>query len=276
MSTALDVSLANQKSAYVRNGWFKFPTRLSGQAVKLLRERVEAISQERRPEVVFEKDGSKVRAIHGCHAFDEVCEALVRLPHFVGMAEELIGGPVYLYQFKVNLKQAREGDAWPWHQDYAFWHEEDGMPRADAVNFALSLDDVHEGNGPLVVIPGSHRLGLLDPSEKHADTTVSDWRQHVSADLAYTITSERAEKLAEQSGKDLILGQAGSIHAFHPSIVHSSSNNPSADRRALLLLTYNAVDNAPASPARPAFLVDRNTAPIIPQDDERFSFETDS
>jgi ectoine hydroxylase len=275
MSTALEVSLADLKSTYNRNGWLKLPARLSDQAVKLLRERVEAISQEHRPEVVFEKDGGKVRAIHGCHAFDEACQALVRLPCLVEMAEEVIGGPVYLYQFKVNLKQAHEGDAWPWHQDFAFWREEDGMPGPDAVNFAISLDDVHEGNGPLMVIPRSHRLGLLDLPEKDANSMVSDWRQHVSADLAYTVTPERAEKLAEQSGKDLILGRAGSIHAFHPSIVHSSSNNLSADRRALLLLTYNAVNNAPASPTRPAFLVDRNTAPVVPRDDERFAFETD-
>ncbi|MDH6703283.1 phytanoyl-CoA dioxygenase family protein [Streptomyces griseoviridis] len=275
MSTALDLSLADLKSTYKRNGWFKFPERLSGQTIKLLRERAEAISQERRPEVVFEKDGCKVRAIHGCHAFDEACQALVRLPCLVEMAEELIGGPVYLYQFKVNFKQAHEGDAWPWHQDFAFWREEDGMPRPDAVNFAISLDDVHEENGPLAVIPGSHRLGLLDLPEKDANDMTSDWRQHVSADLAYTVSPERAEKLTEQYGKVLVLGRAGSIHAFHPSIVHSSPNNLSADRRALLLLTYNAVNNAPASPTRPAFLVDRNTAPVVPQDDERFAFEMD-
>ncbi|MFB6564740.1 phytanoyl-CoA dioxygenase family protein [Streptomyces sp. NPDC056400] len=275
MSTAPNAQLTDLKSDYIRRGWFKFPSRFTGQAIELLRERVQAISQESRPEVVLEKDGGRVRAIHGCHAFDEACQALVRLPCLVEMAEKLIGGPVYLYQFKVNIKQAYEGDAWPWHQDFSFWSEEDGMPRPDAVNFAISLDDVHTGNGPLTVIPGSHRLGLLDLPEKEADGMVSDWRQHVSADLAYTVTPERVEELAGENGKELILGRAGSIHAFHPSIVHSSSNNLSADRRALLLLTYNAVDNAPASPTRPVFLVDRNTDPIVPREDGRFAFEAD-
>ncbi|WP_329434453.1 condensation domain-containing protein [Streptomyces anulatus] len=53
--------------------------------------------------------------------------------------------------------------------------EEDGMPGAHAVDIALSLDGIHEGNGPLVVLPGSHRLGLLDLPEKGPEGD-SDWQ----------------------------------------------------------------------------------------------------
>ncbi|MGY0055251.1 phytanoyl-CoA dioxygenase family protein [Streptomyces sp. LZ34] len=266
--TAVD-SLAGLKSAYDKGGWCEPPYRFSGEAVELIRDRILSMSREHRPEVVHEQGSGIARAIHGCHAFDEVCAALVRLPYLVQLAEELIGGPVYVYQFKVNLKQAHEGAAWPWHQDFAFWHEEDGMPRPDAVNIAISLDDVHEGNGPLTAIPGSHRLGLLDLPESRAEGEESDWRTHVSADLAYTVDSLRAEDLARDNGRKLFLGPRGSIQAFHPSIVHSSSNNQSADRRALLLITYNAVTNAPVNPTRPVFLVSRDTMPVVSRADER-------
>ncbi|ATL28473.1 phytanoyl-CoA dioxygenase family protein [Streptomyces formicae] len=262
-------SLADLKSAYQRDGWCEPPYRFDDDAVALIRERVLSISRERRPEVVHEKDSGVVRAIHGCHNFDEVCAALVRLPQLVELAEELAGGPVYVYQFKVNLKQAHEGAAWPWHQDFAFWHEEDGMPSPDAVNIAVPLDDVHEGNGPLMAIPGSHRLGLLDLPERAADGAESDWRTHVSADLAYTVNGDRAKALADASGRKVFLGPRGSIQAFHPSIVHSSSNNVSEDGRALLLITYNAVTNSPARPTRPAFLVSRDTTPVESRADER-------
>ncbi|MEU6667438.1 phytanoyl-CoA dioxygenase family protein [Streptomyces sp. NPDC046727] len=260
-------------SAYEKEGWCEPPYRFSDAAVALLRERALAISGERRPEVVHEKGSGIVRAIHGCHAFDEVCAALVRHPYLVELAEQLVGGPVYVYQFKVNLKQAHEGAAWPWHQDFAFWHEEDGMPRPDAVNIAVSLDDVHEDNGPLMAIPGSHRLGLLDLPEGRADGEESDWHSHVSADLAYTVNADRARALAEQSGHKLFTGPQGSIQVFHPSIVHSSSNNVSADRRALLLITYNAVANAPKCPSRPAFLVSRDTTAVEPRADARLDLQ---
>lgn len=271
MQTTIEKPFADLKSVYEEDGWFEFPYQFSTSTIELLRERVASISRERRPEVVHEKDSETVRAIHGCHAFDDVCMALVRHPQLVALAEALLGRSVYVYQFKVNLKQAYEGAAWPWHQDFAFWSEEDGMPRPDAVNVAISLDDTYEGNGPLVVIPKSHRIGLLDLPQRNSGDEKADWRQHVAVDLAYTVKVSNAESLIQTNGKKLLTGQAGSIFGFHPSIVHSSSSNLSADRRALLLITYNAVDNAPAAPTRPTFLVDRNTTPVSPQEDERFS-----
>lgn len=267
MHTTFELSPTELKTSYEGEGWARLPYRLSNSATHILRERVASISKEDRPEVVKEKDSDSVRAIHGCHSFDELCASLVRHPELVRVAEELTGDAVYVYQFKVNLKKAHEGVAWPWHQDFAFWQEEDGMPNANAVNIAISLDDTHIENGPLVVIPKTHRMGLFDLPIKATDS--QGWRQHVSADLTYTVNEDRAEKLIQQHGKKLILGQAGSIHAFHPSIVHSSSNNSSPDDRALLLITYNSVKNAPTNPSRPDFLVNRDTTPLAPQNDER-------
>jgi ectoine hydroxylase len=255
------------RTAYTQAGWYALPQPLPEPVIGQLRESVARISVQDRPEVVFEADAQVVRALHGCHRFDAACAALTRLPVFVALAESLVGGPVYVYQFKVNLKQPFEGRAWPWHQDFAFWLREDGMPKPNAVNIAVFLDDVHAGNGPLTVIPGSHRLGLLDVDTAHRSANSPDWRRHVSADLEYTVDEGRVAELAADLGRHVAVGVRGSCFAFHPSIVHASSNNGSADRRAMLLITYNAVDNAPLSPTRPEFLVDRNTTPVVVDDD---------
>ncbi|MFI9326081.1 phytanoyl-CoA dioxygenase family protein [Kitasatospora sp. NPDC052868] len=254
---------------YHETGWYPAGFALDRDSVAAVRGRITELGGRRRPEVVHEKQGGSTRAVHGCHTWDELCAALVRLPELVGLAESLLGGPVYVYQFKVNFKQPYEGAAWPWHQDYAFWREEDGMPRPDAVNIAIALDDAHEGNGPLTVIPRSHRLGLLDLPEPTARS--GDWRDHVSADLAYTVSPDLAARLGAEHGTELLVGPAGTVHAFHPSIVHSSTDNLSPDRRALLLITYNAVANAPAAPTRPEFLVARDTAPVVPAADARLT-----
>jgi ectoine hydroxylase len=259
-----NAALKQAKDEYDLTGWCRNSESIARENVEKLHAAVDRISQESRPEVVYEQGTNVVRAIHGCHLFDETSARLVRLPLLVELAERLVGEPVYVYQFKINLKQPYEGAAWPWHQDYTFWRNEDGMPDDRAVNIAILLDDTHEGNGPLRVLPQTHQLGLI---ESAGDRNRSgDWRKHVAADLEYTVPESDAERLEKEYGKELIVGPAGSIFAFHPSIVHASSSNTSSDRRALLLVTYNAVSNAPRSSPRPEFLVSRDTRPVVPAD----------
>lgn len=251
-------------SAYHENGWYAANGKLDEGALKKVRKSVDVISRMVRPEVVKEDGADVVRALHGCHRYDEVCAQLVRVPLLLDFAHALVGEEVYVYQFKVNIKSPREGKEWPWHQDFSFWSREDGMLRADAVNIAINLDDVHEYNGPLTVLSGSHKTGLVDAADDVEAVTGSDWRKHVSAQLTYTVPDERVETLARQHGTETLLGPAGTITVFHPSIVHSSSNNLSDDRRTILLITYNSVKNAPAWPSRPEFLVSRDTTALQP------------
>lgn len=249
-------------AVYSEKGWYTTRDRLAPKALEKVQRSVVDISQMTRPEVINEAGSDVVRALHGCHRYDDTCAQLVRMPRLVDLAEAFLGEEVYVYQFKVNIKSAREGKEWPWHQDYAFWAREDGMPRADAVNIAINLDDVHELNGPLTVLSGSHTLGLVDSAGDAMAETGRNWHEHVSAKLTYTVPEDRVRELALHHSSQTMLGSAGTVTVFHPSIVHSSSNNLSDDRRAVLLITYNSVKNAPTRPSRPEFLVDRDTTPV--------------
>lgn len=174
-----------------------------------------------------------MRALHGCHRYDGACAALVRHPRLVDLAEAVIGEPVYVYQFKVNLKHPQVGREWPWHRDFAFWSIEDGMPGPRAVNLAVNLDEVHERNGPLTVLSGSHRLGVLRSPDTTEPAGGGDWRAHVSEDLAHSVPARRASELVTRCPPARLLGPAGTVSAFHPSIVHSSSDNLSGDKHTL-------------------------------------------
>ena len=245
---------------YIRDGWYTLPQRLDPAILANIRASIERISGMKREEVVCEEDGHTVRALHGCHRFDPVCAELVGLPLLLDLAEAIIGDKVYVYQFKVNIKGARNGEKWPWHQDFAFWKYEDGMPTDRAVNIAINLDEVHESNGPLQVLTGTHKLGLVDPGS--SDGHGGDWREHVSANLTYTVSDDSVARLKESHPVQHLVGPPGTISAFHPSIVHASSPNRSSDRRTVLFITYNALDNAPKNPQRPNFLVDRSVTPV--------------
>lgn len=243
---------------YCERGWCLLPTRISPAYLDPIRQSVAKISTQDRPEVVFEEGTRTVRAIHGCHRFDEACARLIHHASLVEAAEMLVEDEVYVYQFKVNMKRPLEGARWPWHQDFSFWHREDGMAAPNAVTLAIPLDDVFEHNGPVVVIPGSHSLGLLDGGGAGG----GDWRNHVAANLSYTVDDAVADDLMKELGSIRLTGEIGSIFAFHPSIVHASSSNSSPDPRALILITYNAVSNAPQSITRPPFLVERDSTPL--------------
>ncbi len=247
---------------YHRQGWYRCQWGLEPEIQRELRDSVRRICAMRRPEVVYEGDGTSVRALHGCHLFDDACARLVRHPRLVELAEAVLDDQVYVYQFKVNIKSPRQGRRWPWHQDFAFWSIEDGMPEPRAVNIAINLDEVHQHNGPLTVLTGSHRIGLIEPPP--AARSGGDWREHVSATLSHQVAEERVLELAERYPADLLLGPAGTVTAFHPNVVHCSSDNRSADRRSMLFITYNSVHNQPSRTSRPEFLVGTDTRPVMP------------
>ena len=83
-------------------------------------------------------------------------------PRLVEPLKQYFGEDVYVHQFKLNAKAAFEGDVWQWHQDYGTWARDDGMPQARAMNIAVFLDEVMPINGPLLLIPGSHKQGVFD------------------------------------------------------------------------------------------------------------------
>ena len=59
---------------------------------------------------------------------------------------------------KINIKAPEYGAAVEWHQDWAFYpHAND-----DLLAIGVALDDCEEENGPLMVIPGSHKGPIYD------------------------------------------------------------------------------------------------------------------
>ena len=123
---------------------------------------------ERRPPEDLERDGpvnlkegnsNSIRSAIAPHHSSELFRRLSQHPRIIEPAMQTLGGPVYLHQFKINTKNAHDGEIWHWHQDYRTWFEDDGMPEPRVINAALFLDDVTEFNGPTMFVPGTHKLG---------------------------------------------------------------------------------------------------------------------
>jgi ectoine hydroxylase len=172
--------------------------------------------------------------------------------------EQLFGEPLYMHQFKINGKMAFDGDVWQWHQDYGTWKNDDAMPEARAMNVAIFLDEVNEFNGPLMFIPGSHKLGVLDAGHDTTTTSYPLW----------TINHDSIAKLVARGGIVAPKGPAGSMILFHGCLVHASTSNLSPWNRVSVYLSLCAVSNHIRRFKRPGYIAHRDFTPIecLPDD----------
>jgi ectoine hydroxylase-related dioxygenase (phytanoyl-CoA dioxygenase family) len=70
----------------------------------------------------------------------------------------LLGPNLRLHGSKLNIKAPQYGSPVEWHQDWAFYpHTND-----DILAIGVMLDDMDLVNGPLLVVPGSHRGPVFD------------------------------------------------------------------------------------------------------------------
>ena len=256
---------------YKEEGMLFIPNYFSEAEVSVLREELSRIPEEL-PGRMMEKDNQTVRALHGVHAHSKIFQSLIQHPLLLEPAQQILGDSVYLYQFKINMKAAFTGDIWPWHQDYAFWYEEDGMPEPRTVSIAIFLDEVNQFNGPLYLISGSHKEGLIK-SEVHSSVVEDEdigWEANVSANLKYCLDHATITRLVKRGQIIAPVGCAGSVLFFHSNIAHGSVPNISPYTRRLLIITYNSIKNIPRphGEARPEFLVCQDYTPVQAVEDD--------
>ena len=123
------------------------------------------------------------------------------------------------------MKAAGYGAAVEWHQDWAFYpHTND-----DLLAIGIYFDDCGPDNGPLMVIPGSHRWPI---SDHHSDGVFCGAIDPTTAGIDF-------------SKAVMLTGKAGSMTIHHVRMVHGSALNTSGRPRRLLLFQYTAVDAFP-------------------------------
>jgi len=247
-----------QLETFDRDGYLFFPSLFRPEEIKVLLDEVPALYAQRRPENVREKTGDVVRTNFAAHLYSAPFARLARHPRMVEPVTQVFREDVYMHQFKINGKQAFDGDVWQWHQDYGTWSNDDQMPEARAMNVAIFLDEVNEFNGPLMFIPGSHKLGVLEARHDTSTTSYPLW----------TINNEVIGKLVAHGGIVAPKGPAGSMILFHGCLVHASSSNLSPWNRVSVYLSLCAVSNHIRRFKRPGYIAHRDFTPIrcLPDD----------
>src|ERR1043166_6344165 len=248
---------AEQLRQFDELGYLFFPSCFSEDEIALMRTEGDAILKLDRPEVWREKSGAP-RTAFAAHKFNEVFRLLAHHPRLVAPLEQLFGEQLYVHQFKLNAKAAFEGDVWQWHQDYGTWARDDGMPQPRAMNIAVFLDEVMPINGPLMIIPKSHKYGTLAAGHDKLTTSYPLW----------TLVNETVTRLVAEAGIVAPTGKPGSLLMFHGNIVHASPPNITPYPRKIVYLTLCAVSNHITKFTRPEWIAHRDFAPIEPVPDD--------
>jgi len=247
-----------QLQSFERDGYLFLPSHFTPVEIKTLSDEVPALYAQHRPENVREKGSDAVRTNFAAHLYSAPFARLARHPRMVEPVMQLFGERVYMHQFKINGKMAFDGDVWQWHQDYGTWKRDDDMPEPRAMNVAIFLDEVNEFNGPLMFIPGSHKLGVVDAEHDTSTTSYPLW----------TIDHDTIAKLVKHGGIVAPKGPAGSMILFHSCLVHASSSNLSPWNRISVYLSLCAVSNHIRRYKRPEYIAHRDFNPIecLPDD----------
>jgi phytanoyl-CoA hydroxylase len=150
---------------------------------------------------------------------------MVDHPGILAVLQKLWGPSIRFDVSKLNLKAAGYGAPVEWHQDWAFYpHTND-----DLAAVGIMMDDVDDSNGPLLVIPGSHKGPIFD---HHADGVFCGAMDPARGEVDYRTAVP-------------LTGPAGSITIHHARTVHGSATNSSGRPRRLLLHQYRAADAWP-------------------------------
>jgi ectoine hydroxylase len=247
-----------QLDQFDRDGYLFFPSLFSPEEIAVLTDEVPRLYAQQRVENVREKGSDAVRTNFAAHLYSAPFARLARHPRMVEPVMDLFGEAVYMHQFKVNGKMAFDGDVWQWHQDYGTWKNDDQMPTPRAMNVAIFLDEVNEFNGPLMFIPGSHKLGVVDAEHDLSTTSYPLW----------TINNDTIRQLVASGGIVSPKGPPGSMIMFHSCLVHGSASNLSPWNRVNVYLSLCAVSNHIRRFKRPEYIAHRDFTPIdcLPDD----------
>ena len=62
-----------------------------------------------------------------------------------------------------------------WHQYYPYRHFEDGISTPNVLKTIILIDEINEFDGPLCLVPGSRKAGLVTNEQKHSFGEDDSW-----------------------------------------------------------------------------------------------------
>lgn len=239
----------HELARFARDGFLVMPDLLRDRAAELRAEARNAADDPRETRIQ-EPESDVVRSVFAIHRTRDAFRSLVRDPRLADVARQILDDAIYVHQSRVNFKPGFDGKEFYWHSDFETWHQEDGMPRMRALSCAVALTEITPNNGPLMLIPGSHRFFVAcvgETPERHYERSLR--RQEIGVPDRATLT-----RMVVAHGIAAPTGGPGTVVLFDSNTLHGSNGNITPLGRSSLFFVYNAKQNMLTDPfcGRPA------------------------
>ncbi len=173
---------------------------------------------------VRKEEEEKKTVIFVCHDVQFYAAIYTRMiydPRLTTIMSDLIGPNVQLHHTKMFIKPPEKGSPFPMHQDYWYFPHQNQTMTAAVIHF----DDAPLEKGCLRVVPGSHKLGALEPDNK-GDSSLSSERYPVE-------------------GATPCPASAGDVLFFNYLTIHGSGVNVSPEARTTVLIQFRDPTDPP-------------------------------
>jgi len=259
----------DQLNFYEQNGFLNFESFFFREEVTKLQNELDRLRSnkdaEENPEYFLEPASREVRSIFNIHRTNELFRKLSCDKLLLKIVTQLLNSPVYIHQSRINYKPGFDGKEFYWHSDFETWHMEDGMPRMRAISCSITLTDNNEFNGPLMLIPGSHKSYISCVGETPED----HYKQSLKKQKYGVPDPDLLKKMADQNGIFPFKGKSGSVIFFECNIMHGSNGNISPWPRSNVFFVYNSMENTLLDPfcglkPRPDYIASREFSPVVP------------
>ncbi|GBG07947.1 ectoine hydroxylase [Paenibacillus agaridevorans] len=241
--------LSEEQSAfYENNGYLFLEEFFSENEVEAWRQELarlqESYSDRDEAHVIREPQSKEVRSVFSVHENNDVFRDLSLHPRLKAIMNYLLGSETYIHQSRINFKPGFTGKEFYWHSDFETWHVEDGMPAMRALSCSVALSDNHPFNGPLMVIPGSHKQFVSCVGR----TPENHFKESLRKQEYGVPDPDSLTEMADAGGIEMPVGKAGSVLLFDCNLMHGSSSNISPYPRSNVFMVYNSINNRLVDP----------------------------
>jgi len=171
------------------------------------------------------KDNPALRRVSSPIEISDTFLSFTRDNPALDLTAHIFSPNIKLLATKINLKLPGSGTSVKYHQDFPFEpHSND-----DIMTVLYFLDDVTFDNGPLEVVPGSHKGKIY-----------SLWQDGIFTGAVDKSVEDKYNKLSVKC-----TGIAGDACLMHSRLLHGSLPNLTNQTRNLFIITYVAEDAYP-------------------------------